>query len=576
MSNKLTKILTYCSLVLVILAVVITTAICLTTALSYKVTVDVVIQNIVPEEATDANVTVNINGTEVSTQRENTTLTVNAQKDREVTITFNMTDYNYVGLYNGTKDTYQGTDSILAEPTEYVYKFTVAQDTNYTLVVDAASFYQVSVGYNADKPVDEVEGGAIAVTASGAGVYADGDTANSYIVREGAEVSVSYEASEYTFTGWTNGDATSTDSVYTFVANGNTTVTGNFEAYVYYDVRVNYAFDEQAIGGNIAVTANGQEVTQEGITLKIRDGANVTLSVVSGTGYDFTGWTNVTDNATSATVNIAVSANAEYTANFNVIKYDIEYVDGEESTTVQDVVYGSTLQAGPEDIYANGWNKFLGWTLNGRTYTQAIFEGNNSKITLTASYRNQSEINYNFNVAATDFNTAGTISYNTSSGLDLASAPTRNYYNLIGISINGTQYLFNEEKTGFVDAQNTIDRILVDQNASTLTVTPIWELDGAPITVNLPSDSDFSGNIDITDQIAVDANIETLMVTEFFGIDASQIASFKIQYKSRTYTVSRTTADAYATISFADVFDTIGFDASASTELTFIFTSNVQ
>ena len=70
--------------------------------------------------------------------------------------------------------------------------------------------------------------------------------------------------------------------------------------------------------------------------------------------------------------------------------------------------------------------------------------------------------------------------------------------------------------------------------------------------------------------------MRTSMVTEFFGIDASQIASFKIQYKSRTYTVSRTTADAYATISFADVFDTIGFDASASTELTFIFTSNVQ
>ena len=110
---------------------------------------------------------------------------------------------------------------------------------------------------------------------------------------------------------------------------------------------------------------------------------------------------------------------------------------------------------------------------------------------------------------------------------------------------------------------------------STLTVTPIWELDGAPITVNLPSDSDFSGNMDNEDQITADANIETLMVTEFFGIDASQVASFRVQYNGRTYSYSRTTAPDYATISFADVFGTIGFNASASTELTFIFTSNV-
>ena len=111
MSNKLTKILTYCTLVLVILAVVITTAICLTTALTYKVSVDVVIQN-AATVSPDANVTVKVNGKELSTQYENQTLVANVKRDSEATITFELTDYELVGLYNGSKASYQGSDSI--------------------------------------------------------------------------------------------------------------------------------------------------------------------------------------------------------------------------------------------------------------------------------------------------------------------------------------------------------------------------------------------------------------------------------------------------------------------------------
>lgn len=568
MSNRLTKILTYCSLVLVILAVVITTAICLTTALSYKVKVDVVIQN-VATVSPDANVTVNINGKEVSTQYENTTITVDVQKDREATLTFSLKDYEYVGLYNGTKDTYQGTESILAEPEEFVYKFSISQDTNYTLVVDAAKFYQVNVAYIADKPVAEVEGGAISVVASGESVYADKETTNSYWAKEGTEVSISYVASEYEFTGWTNGENTSAENVYVFTANTDVTVSGNFEAYVYYNVDVKYEFDEEVAIGNIVVTANGQTVAQDGIKLKVREGSNVTLSVVKATGYDFIGWTNVAENPTSTTIQISVSDNASYVAEFNAIKYNVTFDDGSSET----YVYGAELKDGPADVYENGWKVFQGWSFNGKTYTEALFEGTAREVTVSAVYKVQSEIPYTFNVSATDFSGAGTISYNTATGLVMTNAPTRDYYNLVGIVINGTEYRF--DGNSFTDAQNTIDRYLVGQNATSISVAPIWELAGAPITITLPSESDFSGNTDIIDQLTVSSNIETIKVTEFFGIDATQVASFEVQYNGSNYTFTRTNAEGYANISMLDIFAEIGYDASISTELTFVFTSNV-
>lgn len=568
MSNKLTKILTYCSLVLVILAVVITTAICLTTALSYKVTVDVVIKN-AATVSPDANVTVNINGKEVSTQYENTTITVDVQKDREATLTFSLKDYEYVGLYNGTKDTYQGTESILAEPEEFVYKFSISQDTNYTLVVDAAKFYQVNVAYIADKPVAEVEGGAISVVASGESVYADKETTNSYWAKEGTEVSISYVASEYEFTGWTNGENTSAENVYVFTANTDVTVSGNFEAYVYYNVDVKYEFDEEVAIGNIVVTANGQTVAQDGIKLKVREGSNVTLNVVKATGYDFVGWTNVTENPTSTTIQISVSDNASYVAEFNAIKYNVTFDDGSSET----YVYGAELKDGPADVYENGWKVFQGWSFNGKTYTEALFEGTAREVTVSAVYKVQSEIPYTFNVSATDFSGAGTISYNTATGLVMTNAPTRDYYNLVGIVINGTEYRF--DGNSFTDAQNTIDRYLVGQNATSISVAPIWELAGAPITITLPSESDFSGNTDIIDQLTVSSNIETIKVTEFFGIDATQVASFEVQYNGSNYTFTRTNAEGYANISMLDIFAEIGYDASVSTELTFVFTSNV-
>lgn len=572
MSNKLTKILTYCSLVLVILAVVITTAICLTTALSYKVTVDVVIKN-AATVSPDANVTVNINGKEVSTQYENTTLVVDVQKDREATLTFSLTDYEYIGLYNGTKDTYQGTESILAEPEEFVYKFSISQDTNYTLVVDAAKFYQVNVGYTADKPVEEVEGGAISVIASGDGVYENKEVENSYWAREGTEVSISYVASEYEFTGWTNGESASTESAYTFTANTDATIIGSFKAFVYYYVDVNYQYDTKLEIGNILVTANGQEVTQDGIKLKVRDGSNVTLSVENKTGYDFLGWTNVSEDLTSSeTIQIPVTTNANYTARFTPIMYTITFIDGADQNT-NNYIYGAPLKAGSSDSYENGWKVFQGWSFNGKIYTEALFDGTAREITVSAIYKVQSEINYTFNVNATDFSGAGTISYNTATGLVMTNAPTRTFYNLVGIVINGIEYRF--DGNSFTDAQNTINRYLVDQNATSISVAPIWELAGGSVTVTLPSESDFSGNTNITEQITEDSNIETIKVTEFFGIDASQVLSFKVQYNNKDFTFSKANAADYATISMLDIFNAIGYDASISTELTFVFTSNV-
>ena len=551
MSNKLTKILTYCSLVLVILAVVITTAICLTTALSYKVTVDVVLQSATPDAVSDANITVSVGGKEVSTQNQNTSLTVDVQKDREVTITFSMSDYNYVGLYNGSKDDYQGTESILNEPEEYVYKFVATKDTNYTLVCEAANFYQVSVGYNADKAVNEVPGGAIEVALTGDGAYADSENQNLYYVREGAQVSATYKAAEYNFTGWTNGENTSAENVYKLTVNENANIMANFEAYVYYNVKVDYKFDAKIELGSVKVTANGQQVGEDGLTLRVLEGENVLLKVENVAGYKFVNWSNISgEDATATSIKIAVTDNADYTANFTPIKYNITYVDGETQTTEQ-VLYGGALKEGPEESYQNGWKIFQGWTYGGKVYTTALFEGSNEDYTLTASYKTQSDITYAFNLGDSK-----SITYNTATGIDLTNAPSREYYKLAGINLNGVVYKFNDAN-GFADAQNTIDKYLMDQDQTAFDAIAIWELVGENITITVESDA--IGATEYNKILAADIDVETTLLCDYLEIDTTNLASIKIMYNNGEHYLSKESAEGYAALTIADLFEAITF-----------------
>lgn len=532
MSNKLTKILTYCTLVLVILAVVITTAICLTTALTYKVSVDVVIQN-AATVSPDANVTVKVNGKELSTQYENQTLVANVKRDSEATITFELTDYELVGLYNGSKASYQGSDSILEDAQEFVYKAKISKDSNYTLVVDASQFEKITLGYVADKPVEDVEGGAISLNATGESVYQDKENKNIYWAKNGTDVTVSYSASEYDFAGWKQDQGTdyvSQAQEYKFSASADTTITADFKAFVYYQIKVESAIDQEVAGGSVTVAVNDAE------TVKVRSGQEVILTA-SAVGYNFAGWENEAQEAIgngSATYKFVPTESMTYTANFTAKQFLVTYNYGSGSTEQVTLTYGEPLKSDVADVYEKGWKVFQGWETAGKVYTAATFSGTAEEVELTAAYTVQSEIDYTINIDATDYSLQGSISYNTANGLVLDKQPSRNFYNLVGIKIGDKEYRFNDDATAFVEAQNGIDRYLVDQSETTVVAAPIWELVD-DIVLEVPAGSDFYESTGLTMTIAKadNENIEELNILDLLSFPEEETGS--IQYIAVEY-----------------------------------------
>lgn len=398
MSNKFVKILTICSLIILIPAIVVATAICLTASIAYKVSVDKVILS-EAIHSPEANVTVKINGEECNS--------LYVKKDQEVVITFEIKDYEFEGLFEGTKNTYIGSKKLELN-SENAYRFVVSEDTNLTAVFDASQFYKISLNYQADVAPNTDLQRTIDLTATGESVYLDPEE----------------------------------DGVYWAKANENVTISAD------------------------------------------------------SVGYNFDAWTYETvGRKEENSFEILANENASYTANFSVIKFNLTYDNG-TSSTVNDVVYGTPLQD-LEDVYDQGWEAFLGWEFNERIYTSATFDGNVTDITLTPAYKYQKEITYTFNIEESEYAEAGTVTYNTATGLDLSEAPTRDFYNLVALIINGNRFDFDIENNGFADAQNSIDRYLVDSDANTFNVTPVWEMDFDSITFtqNVGSNIDFGSGL---------------------------------------------------------------------------------
>lgn len=396
MSNKFVKILTICSLIILIPAIVVATAICLTASIAYKVSVDKVILS-EAIHSPEANVTVKINGEECNS--------LYVKKDQEVVITFEIKDYEFKGLFEGTKNTYIGSKELKLN-SENAYRFVVSEDTNLTAVFDASQFYKISLNYQADVAPNADLQRTIDLTATGESVYLDPEEDGVYWAKAGEEVTISADSVGYNFDAWT---------------------------------------------------------------------------------YETVG------RKEENSFEILANENASYTANFSVIKFNLTYDNG-TSSTVNDVVYGTPLQD-LEDVYDQGWEAFLGWEFNERIYTSATFDGNVTDITLTPAYKNQKEITYTFNIEESEYAEAGTVTYNTATGLDLSKAPTRDFYNLVALIIDGNR--FEIESNGFADAQNSIDRYLVDSDANTFNVTPVWEMDFDSITFtqNIGSNIDFGSGL---------------------------------------------------------------------------------
>ncbi|MCH1612546.1 MAG: VCBS repeat-containing protein [Flavobacteriales bacterium] len=182
----------------------------------------------------------------------------------------------------------------------------------------------------------------------------------------GTQVSVTATPnSGYTFSGWSNG---STANPLTVTLNSNTSITANFALIPVYTITVS-AED----GGS--VSSNGGEYQQ---------GIQVTLTATPNEGYEFSGWS---DGSTEATRVITASENLTLTASFSelIISYTLTVTSQEGgSVNSEGGEYNEGTEITLTATESEGY-RFIGWsdgsteesitiTLSEDTSIEALFE----------------------------------------------------------------------------------------------------------------------------------------------------------------------------------------------------------
>ncbi|MBL7903936.1 MAG: M6 family metalloprotease domain-containing protein [Bacteroidales bacterium] len=224
-----------------------------------------------------------------------------------------------------------------------------------------------------------------------------GSTSGGGSVAAGTEITVTASpAVGYNFISWTqNGNVVSATPDYTFIVNGDVTLTANFEL-------------QQFV---ISATASPSEGGYTSGSGTYNYGETVSLSASPNTGYSFTNWT---ENG------YVVSADAGYSftavsdrilvANFQPLQYSISVqASPSQGGTVNgggNYAYGS--QATVTATQAAGWS-FINWTENGNVVSTAAsftftVAGNRS---LTANF-SETTLNYTIAVSA-EPSQAGTV-----------------------------------------------------------------------------------------------------------------------------------------------------------------------
>lgn len=464
MSKTLTKILTICGLCVVVVAAVIASAVCATAAIGYNVTVDVV--KLLNEDfnSPDGNVKIKINGEETNE--------LLVKKGDEAIITFEATDFDFQGFYNGDENSYVGTQPVedgngsLVE----IVKFVVNEETNFTAVFKAQKYFKMTLARAGT--IEDTER-SVSLGVKGASVYPDEQTPNTYWVKEGVDVELTHSEYGYKFNKWYVGNvADNTEKNPEFkVEENNKTYTASFSVINKYTVTIASAYDASADGGNISAVANGDKTS-----ITVWDGEKIKLST-SATGYNFVNWkvNGTVIGETAVIEEYTVGGNVTITANYKVIRYNISY-DGAEAVST---VWGSALRS-PAPTYdaSTGWKVFTGWKFNENTVEKAVFNGTDTNISLTGDYNFQSATTYTFATADK------TITYKTvaENRLDLTNA-SKNYYTLVGIrfNINNTDFVFDIAGNDLVAVEGgktleQLDTALRDANVATIAATPIYKL----------------------------------------------------------------------------------------------------
>lgn len=466
MSKTLTKILTICGLCVVVVAAVVASAICANAAVGYYVTVDVIKAMNEDYNSPNGNVKIKINGEQTDK--------LLVKKGEEAVITFEATDFEFQGFFNGDKVVYDSTSPIIDKNGALVksYKFTVNGAVDLTAQFKADVFYKLTVGYNVDYQEEDNDGRSVSCGASGANCYS-GETLGEYWAKKDSQITLVHDQVGYRFNNWFEGaveQGVIRDEVVT-VDENNKSYTADFSRINKYTVVVSPSFDAEAIGGQIEATVVGGAYSYEAY-----EGTKINLTT-SATGYEFVNWTsNDVEVGTTQNVEYEITENANVKANYTVIRYNIAYDSAEPESTI----WGSALKV-PESTYdvSTGYVEFTGWKYNGNAVTQAIFNGTDRDITLTGEYFYQSNITYVFALGDK------AITYKTISGdrLDLTNAPSKDYYNLTGIklTVGETDFEFALSGNNLVAIEGgktvqELDEALMNSDVNQFAMTPVYQL----------------------------------------------------------------------------------------------------
>ena len=135
----------------------------------------------------------------------------------------------------------------------------------------------------------------------------------------------------------------------------DTTLDEDITLYAVYEI-VNYTISYEGI-----TTEEIQQLNNPtSYTIKSED---ITLTNPQREGYTFKGWTGSNGNTPQASVTIlkGSTGNKEYTANFIINKYDVEFYDEEEKVDTQTVDYNSKVDKSSIPIVSKEGYTFKGW-----------------------------------------------------------------------------------------------------------------------------------------------------------------------------------------------------------------------
>lgn len=335
-------------------------------------------------------------------------------------------------------------------------------------------------------------------------------------------------------------------------------------------------------GQEIVLKINGQETNE----LYVRQDSVVTLTF-DAPGYALQGWYNVSEAeladdmepvGESFSYEFTATKDTDFTAVFDAIKYVVTY-EGVEGLGTRTYTYGDEIEKveNPVVLEDGSLGVFLGWKNTSDEYVSSIDDLDSDNVVLNANIKPLSDYQFKFIADAGTYGKEdGVIYYDSMAGANLESSviPTRDFYELDKIILNGQSYLLTDKDAiNLVLAQNYVNADSTKEIS--VTVQTEWKLVFENITINYSSGFGDNGTFEITNDGKVD--IESIILSNEFASIDPDIQGIKITYNDTTdwetkeYYEGLTVADLLA----IELFEINGDEGNITIDIEFLYNPGV-